>query len=59
MSYINYRCPYNKSIETIESLKGLSRQERQKLIKEYKLVSGNYYLSNRATKSYYQSQKGE
>lgn len=55
--YLNFKgC---KGIETAEDLKGMSRKERATLLKEYQLVSNGYYISNRATKDYYENQKGE
>ena len=49
--YINYKA--NDKIETIEDMKKLSRVERKALIKEYKMVDDNYYISQRATKDFY------
>lgn len=53
--YINYRCQYDGTIETIEELDNWS--ECKYLITEYKLVSSAYYVSKRATKDYYATQK--
>ena len=49
--YINYRS--SGKIETIEDMTKLSRVERKALIKEYKMVNANYYISQRATKDFY------
>lgn len=54
--YINFIGSYG--IETIECLKGLNRKERFSLLKEYCLTGGNYYISMRATKAYYQNKQG-
>ena len=57
--YINY---HNKrvigsTVDTVENLKGMSRKEIKILLDEYKQVDDNFYLSQRATKSYYQENK--
>ena len=57
--YINY---HNKrvigsSVDTVENLKGMSRKEIKTLLAEYKQVDANFYLSQRATKSYYEQNK--
>lgn len=49
--YINYKA--NGKIETIEDMSKLTRAERKALIKEYRLVDANYYISQRATKYFY------
>ena len=49
--YINYKT--NGKIETVEDVTKLSRTERKALIKEYKMVDANYYISQRATKDFY------
>lgn len=49
--YINYK--ENGKIETIEDMTKLSKAERKALIKEYRLVDANYYISQRATKDFY------
>ena len=49
--YINYKA--NGKVETIEDMTKLSRVERRALIKEYRLVDANYYISQRATKDFY------
>ena len=49
--YINYKS--NGKVETIEDMTKLSRVERKALIKEYKMVDTNYYISQRATKDFY------
>lgn len=49
--YINYK--ENGKIETIEDMTKLSRAERRALIKDYRLVDANYYISQRATKDFY------
>ena len=49
--YINYKS--NGKIETIEDMTKLSKIERKALIKEYKMVDANYYISQRATKNFY------
>ena len=49
--YINYKA--NGKIETIEDMSKLTRIERKALIKEYRLVDANYYISQRATKDFY------
>ena len=61
--YINYRND-DGTIETIEDfgliIKGnLDRRSRQNILDEYQLISPNYYASQRASKSYYQSLKDE
>ena len=53
--YINFKCHYDKSIETIEG--PLSIKEAMALIKEYKTVNSGYYLSSRATKQFYSESK--
>ena len=57
--YINY---HNKriigsDIDTVENLQGMTRKEIKILLDEYKQVSDNFYLSSRATKSYYEQNK--
>lgn len=52
--YINYKCPFTGSIETVECLKGLSKEDRKDLIANYKTVAPDYYVSRRATKEYYE-----
>ena len=49
--YINYKA--NGKVETIEDMTKLTRAERKALIKEYRLVDANYYISQRATKDFY------
>lgn len=49
--YINYKA--NGKVETIEDMSKLKRVERKALIKEYKMVDTNYYISQRATKDFY------
>ena len=49
--FINYKL--NGKIETIEDMAKLSRIERKALIKEYKMIDANYYISQRATKNFY------
>lgn len=49
--YINYKA--NGKVETIEDMTKLIRAERKALIKEYRLVDANYYISQRATKDFY------
>lgn len=49
--YINYKA--NGKIETIEDMTKLTRIERKNLIKEYRMVNDNYYISQRATKDFY------
>lgn len=49
--YINYKA--NGRVETIEDMTKLTRAERKALIKEYRLVDANYYISQRATKDFY------
>lgn len=53
--YINYK--RDGITETIEDLRGLTRREKMTLIREYRLVDVNYYLSSRATKQFYESIK--
>jgi|TARA_R100000482_G_C4999411_1_gene90882 tagatose-1,6-bisphosphate aldolase non-catalytic subunit AgaZ/GatZ len=60
MFYINYKCKkccYSTGIETIDH--HWCEEEIKRLLKEYKLSdkSGYYWISKRATKSYYNSQK--
>lgn len=43
----------NGKVETIEDMTKLSGAERKALIKEYRLVDANYYISQRATKDFY------
>ena len=64
MSYIRYINYKNEdgTVETVEDfgliVKGnLDRRTRQKILKEYQLISNNYYASRRASKDYYQSLK--
>ena len=57
--YINY---YNKrvigsTVDTVENLKGMIRKEIKTILDEYKQVDDNFYLSRRATKSYYEQNK--
>ena len=54
MIYINFRC--ENGIETIEALE--TRKEARELLKEYNLISSGYYISQRATKDYYNNLKG-
>ena len=49
--YINYKS--NGKIETIEDTTKLTKVERKALIKEYKMIDANYYISRRATKDFY------
>lgn len=49
--YINYKA--NGKVETIEDMTKLTRAERKALIKEYRLIDTNYYISQRATKDFY------
>lgn len=49
--YINYKA--SGKIETIEDMTKLTKVERKALIKEYKMVDDNYYISQRATKDFY------
>ena len=49
--YINYKA--NGKTETVEDMSKLTRIERKALIKEYKMVDNNYYISQRATKDFY------
>ena len=49
--YINYIL--NGKIETVKDMTKLTRIERKALIKEYKMVDANYYISQRATKDFY------
>lgn len=57
--YINYhnRRVIGSSVDTVENLKGMSRKDIKILLAEYKLVDDNFYLSQRATKSYYEQNK--
>lgn len=60
MYYINFKCQsscYSTGIETIDQ--HWSWKEIKRLLKEYQISdrSGHYYISKRATKSYYNSQK--
>ena len=57
--YINY---HNKRvigscIATVENLQGMTRKDIKILLAEYKQVDDNFYLSQRATKSYYEQNK--
>ena len=59
--YINYKND-DGTVETVEDfgliVKGnLDRRTRQNILKEYQLISNNYYASRRASKDYYQSLK--
>ena len=61
--YINYKND-DGTVETVEDfgliIKGnLDRRTRQKILKEYQLISNNYYASRRASKDYYQSLKNK
>lgn len=53
--YINFKG--SSGIETVENLKGMTRSERVNLLKEYLLVSNSYYMSQRASKNFYEEQK--
>lgn len=53
--YINYKCRYDGTIETIEALD--NKAQASELLREYSLVSAGYYLSKRATKDFYESLK--
>ena len=56
--YINYE--YNGQIETIEKKPAnMSRWDFLQLLEEYQLSAQGYYLSNRATKAFYDANKGE
>ena len=55
MNYINYSGGHG--VETVEDMRGMSRAEKIALIKDYRLVSGNYYASSRATKDFYATNK--
>lgn len=59
--YINFRND-DGTVETVEDfgliVKGnLGRRARQNILDEYKLISPNYYASQRASKEHYQSMK--
>ena len=54
MYYINYRYE-NGPIETIEAEE--SYKEAKRLLNEYRGIAGNYWISRRATKDYYNSLK--
>lgn len=55
MKYINHKI--NGFIETVEDMRGMSKADKMALIKEYSLVSNNYYTSSRATKDFYETNK--
>lgn len=52
--YINFRCAYSNTVETIEAVN--SKPHILELWEDYKLIGG-YYISKRATKDYYAIQK--
>lgn len=52
--YINYRHAYSGTVETIEAVN--SKPHVLELWQDYKLLNG-YYISKRATKDYYATQK--
>ena len=51
MYYINFKL--NKKIETQDEF--YTFKEAKEMIKEYKMVSSNYYLSTRCTKDWRES----
>ena len=55
MKYINHKL--NGFIETVEDMRGMSKADKIALIKDYQLVSGNYYASSRASKDFYANNK--
>ena len=55
MNYINHKL--NGFIETVEDIRLLSKADKLALIKEYQLVSSNYYTSLRASKDFYANNK--
>lgn len=55
MNYINHKL--NGFIETVEDMRGMSKADKVALIKDYQLVSGNYYASSRASKDFYATNK--
>lgn len=55
MKYINHKS--NGFIETVEDMRGMSKADKLALIKDYRLVSGNYYASSRASKDFYATNK--
>ena len=55
MNYINHKL--NGFIETVEDMRGMNKADKLALIKEYRLVSGNYYASSRASKDFYATNK--
>lgn len=57
MSYINFKGAHG--VETVEDLRGLPKAERRRLLAEYKQVSAAYYISERATKAHYKSEKDQ
>ena len=62
MYYINFKIPkghYSTGTETIDQ--HWSEEEIKRLLKEYKISdkSGHYWISKRATKSFYNSQKND
>lgn len=55
MNYINHKL--NGFIETVEDMRGMSKADKLALIKDYRLVSNNYYASQRASKDFYTTKK--
>lgn len=56
MPFINYRCPYDGGIETVDSFE--SWAEARKMAAEYHLAGPGFYLSQRATKEWRESEAG-
>lgn len=52
--FINHKM--NGQVETVEDMRELPAAERRELIDNYKIVSSNYYTSQRATKEFYESE---
>lgn len=50
MPYINYRCPYDGGVETVDQFETWA--EARKMAREYSMVSPGYYLSQRATREW-------
>ena len=62
MYYINLKIPKGHNSTGIETIdQHWSEEEIKRLLKEYKISdkSGHYWISKRATKSFYDSQKND
>lgn len=57
MLYINFKGPYG--VETVETLQGIAKSERKRLLTEYNAIGDgySYYFSQRASKEFYRTEK--